>query len=83
MRTFYMPPFAAAVICSILVMGAIGFFVVCPVALINWTWNAFIAQHTVLPQIHCWQACLLYAASACIIYLSGIVQIEFKTEIPD
>lgn len=80
MRSFEMHPFSAAVIFALLFMGAIGAFVVTPIVLIAWTWNTVVTHYTILPQIHVWQACLLYSAVACFSYLMGWVRIEFKTE---
>lgn len=79
MRTFHVHPFGAAIILSVLMMGILGAFVVIPIACINWTWNSVSAYISVVPEINAWQAGLLYLAGACIIYLFGIVQIEFKT----
>lgn len=83
MRTFQMPPFAAAIIFSVLVMGAIGLFIVVPIVGIFLSWNLLIAHNLALPHIQLWQAGLLYIAMACIAYLSGWVQIEVKAELPD
>jgi hypothetical protein len=78
-----MHPVAAAIVFSMLLMGALGFFVVVPIVCIDWTWNAVVAHFSLLPRIQIWQAGLLYAAAACIAYLMGWVQIEFKQETLD
>jgi hypothetical protein len=83
MRSFLIHPFTAAIIFSLLIMGGLGAFIVVPIVCINWTWNTIVAPLTVLPHIHMWQACLLYTALACLTYLMGWVQIEFKTETVD
>lgn len=81
MRTFNVHPFAAAIVCSTLIMGAVGIFVLFPIICINWLWNA-VALHvsSTVPPIGIWQASLLYIAGALLLYISGIVQIEFKAE---
>lgn len=81
MRTFNIHPFAAAIICSTLLMGVMGVFIVFPIACIHWLWNA-VAVHVsaTLPPIAVWQASLLYVAGALLLYISGIIQIEFKAE---
>ncbi len=83
MRTFFIHPFIAAIVFSMLLVGAIGAFALIPIVCINWTWNVIVASHSALPMIGLWQAGLLYLASACILYLLGIVQIEFKAEMRD
>jgi len=83
MRDFSMHQLTAAIMFTVLLMGAIGFFIVFPVVCINWTWNTVVSHYTILPQIHLWQACLLYTAFACFLYLMGWVRIEFKTETID
>jgi len=83
MRIFHFHPLSAAIILSVLLMGALGAFVIVPIAFIHWTWNSVVAHFSSLPQINGWQAMLLYLALACLIYLCGFVQIEFKTETVD
>ena len=83
MRSFSMPPLTAAIVLSVLLTGAVGFFVVLPIICINWIWNAFVSHYTLLPGIEIWQACLLYVALACVAYLSGLLQIEFSAETLD
>jgi hypothetical protein len=80
MRTFFIHPLVAAIIFSVLLMGALGAFVLLPIFCINWLWNAVVSGWTLLPVIAPWQACLLYVAFACLIYIFGLVRIEFKTE---
>jgi len=80
MRTFFLHPLTAAIICTVLFMGVLGFLFFLPFGCIYLFWNNVIAQHTALPPIGFWQTSLLYAAFACIFYLSGIVRIEIKTE---
>ncbi|HEY9870052.1 MAG TPA: hypothetical protein V6D08_12875 [Candidatus Obscuribacterales bacterium] len=78
MKIFQVPPFTAAILLSALCMGMVGLFVVLPIACIQWTWNFFVAGYSVLPHINVWQAGLLYLAFATILYLSGVVQIDFE-----
>lgn len=80
MRSFHLNSFGAAVILSTLLMGVLGAFVLIPVACIQWTWNSVAAQALSLPLINPWQATLLYIAAGCLLYLSGLVQIEIKSE---
>lgn len=79
MRSFRINTFGAAVLLSTLLMGVLGAFVLIPVACIQWTWNSLATQLFSLPLISAWQASLLYIAAGCILYLSGIVQIEIKS----
>lgn len=74
------PSLGTAVIFTVLCMGAIGCFVVLPIACIQWSWNAVVTSFPVLPQINVWQASLLYLAVATLLYLSGLVRIEFNAE---
>jgi hypothetical protein len=78
-----MNPLAAAIFLSALAMGILGLFVVFPIVFIGWSWNTVVTHFTVLPHIRIWQASLLYAAVACVSYLMGWVQIDFKTETVD
>lgn len=80
MRSFHLNSFSAAIILSTLIMGVFGAFVLIPVACIQWMWNAIAPQLFALPNISPWQASLLYLASACLVYLSGLVQVEIKSE---
>lgn len=60
-------------------MGALGAFVVAPIACIEFTWN-FAAHHlSYIPAIDPWQALLVYLAFASIVYMLGWVRIEIKT----
>lgn len=83
MRTFHVHPLAAAIIFSVLLMGALGAFVLLPIICINWVWNEFLAGHTALPPIGLWQAGLLYVACACLFYILGLVRVEFRAETLD
>ena len=83
MRTFYIHPLFAAIIFSVLVMGALGAFIVFPIVCINWIWNVVVVNWTALPTICLWQSGLLYLAVACVVYLTGLVRIEFKAETVD
>ncbi len=83
MRTFFIHPIVAAIIFTILVMGALGGFVVWPIFCINWIWNVIVVNWTALPSISLWQSTLLYVAFGCIVYLSGLVRVEFKAESVD
>ena len=80
MHSFHVNSFGAAVLLSTLIMGMLGAFVLIPVACIQWTWNALATHFASLPAISAWQALLLYMAGCCILYLSGLVAIEIKTE---
>ena len=83
MRTDFIHPLAFAIIFSVLLMGVLGAFIIVPIVCINWTWNSLIAHFIALPQIGLPQAGLLYLAGACILYLFGLIDIEFKTETAD
>jgi hypothetical protein len=74
------PPFGAAVIFTVLFMGVLGVFVLLPIACIQWTWNSVMTSGNYLPLINVWQATLLYLALATLLYLSGMVRIEFEAE---
>ncbi len=80
MKTFHFNPFGAAAIFTVLAMGVIGAVFVLPIAGIQWTWNHFVPNYSVLPPINVWQAILLYFAVATVLFLSGIVQVEFDAE---
>ncbi len=80
MRAFNLDPLTAVVVVSLLLVGGLGLFVGLPLMSISWVWNACVAENLGMPTIGLWQAGLLYAALACIIYLSGIVHLEIKTE---
>jgi hypothetical protein len=83
MQSFHVNSFGAAVILSTLLMGALGAFVLVPIACIQWTWNALAPSLFQLPIINVWQAILLYLAGASVLFLSGLVQIEIKSETLD
>ncbi len=80
MYSFHLNSFGAAVLLSALLMGALGVFVIAPIACIEFGWN-FLAKHLVfsMPLISPWQALLVYLAFAATIYLMGWVRIEIKT----
>ncbi len=73
-----MPAVAIAVVFTVLCMGALGCFVILPIACIQLTWNSVMTSVRFLPLINAWQATLLYLAVATMLYLSGIVPIEFE-----
>jgi hypothetical protein len=75
-----LPAFATAVLFTALCMGALGMFVLLPIACIQWTWNSAMGSFRVLPVINGWQATLLYLAMATTLFLTGVVRIEFETE---
>jgi hypothetical protein len=83
MQSFHVNSFGAAVILSTLLMGALGAFVLIPIACIQWTWNALAPYLFSLPIINIWQAILLYLAGAALLFLSGLIQIEIKSETLD
>jgi hypothetical protein len=74
------PAVAAAIIVTVLCMGGLGMFILLPIACIQWTWNSVMSSFRFLPLINAWQASLLYLAMAIMLYLSGLVRIEFETE---
>ena len=80
MRAFKLDPITAVIFVSLLLLAALAFLVCLPILGISWAWNSWVAAALDVPIIGFWQAGLLYAALACIIYLSGIVHIEVKTE---
>ncbi|MBY0358085.1 MAG: hypothetical protein K2W82_08800 [Candidatus Obscuribacterales bacterium] len=79
MRTFQFQTLGAAILFTVLGMGIIGVLVVLPVTFIQWSWNYFVPPFSVLPPINIWQAMLLYAAAAAMLYISGIVRVEIET----
>lgn len=79
MKIYQVPPIVAAIFFSALSMGAVGVFVVIPIAFIQWTWNCVVVGISSAPHISVWQALLLYLAGATVLYLSGIVQIKIET----
>ncbi len=83
MRAFKLDPLSAIVLVSLLLTGGLLLFVGLPVLGISWVWNSLLVGLLDMPTIALWQAGLLYAALACIIYLSGIVHIEFKAGTSD
>jgi len=72
--------FGAAIFMTLLCMGAVGILVVIPIACIQLAWNSLMTSSGLLPAINSGQATLLYLAVALLVYLSGIVSIEFKSE---
>ncbi len=80
MQGFHINSFSAAVLLSVLFMGVFGAFVLIPIALIEWTWNVLMTKFFLAPAINAWQSILLYLAGSTILYLSGLIQIEIKTE---
>ncbi len=79
MKIYHVNTLGAAIILSLLLMGGLGLFVLVPIVFIQWLWNVTIANLTLLPQINLWQSSLLYLSGATIIYLSGLVRIDFET----
>lgn len=77
---FKTPIVEAAIIFTILCMGVVGMFVLVPIAAIQLTWNSVMSSLRFLPLINVWQATLLYFAVGALIYLSGLVHIEFEPE---
>jgi hypothetical protein len=78
--SFQINSFGAAVVLSTLLMGALGVFVIAPIACIEFSWN-FMAKHLLfyIPLINPWQALLVYLAFASIVYLLGWIRIEIQT----
>lgn len=79
---FQIPAYSAAIFMTGISMGLLGLCVLLPIACIQWTWNMVMSTYGFLPLINVWQATLLYMASATLLFLSGIVSIEFEPEIP-
>ena len=77
---FPMPTYSAAIFMTGISMGALGLCVVLPIACIQWTWNMVMSTYGFLPHINAWQAALLYVAAATMLFVSGIVTIEFEPE---
>jgi hypothetical protein len=77
--SFQINSFGAAILLSSLLMGALGVFVVAPVACIECAWNYSAKYLSYMPLINPWQALLVYMAFACIVYLLGWIRIEIKT----
>lgn len=74
------PPIGAAVVLTVLCMGVVGMFVLVPIACIQWMWNSIMNSWRFLPLINVWQAALLYVMLATILYLTGLVRVEFEAE---
>lgn len=83
MRTYNLDPFSASILFLLLTIAVLVCVVWAPLIGISWLWNVCVAGIFDFPHIGLWQAGLLYVALACMIYLSGIVQIEVKTETID
>lgn len=79
MKFFQIQPLGLAILMTVLAMGAFGLAVVLPVAFIQWTWNAFVPVHSVLPAIGVWQAVLLYLAATTMLFISGIIRVEVES----
>jgi hypothetical protein len=77
------PTIGAAVIVTVLCMGLLGLLVVFPIACIQLTWNSLNNLLNFLPLINVWQASLLYLAGATLVYLTGLVRIEFDPDYLD
>ncbi len=78
MKIYQAHALGAAIIFSILCMGLVGLFVMLPVFFIQWWWNAIAPSFAALPPISPWQASLLYADLVTVLYLAGLLQIEFE-----
>ena len=74
------PTFGAAVVLTLLCMGGLGLLVLWPIACIQWTWNSVMMSWRFLPLINVWQAALLYMASVALLYITGMVRIEFEPD---
>ncbi|MCA9815201.1 MAG: hypothetical protein R3C24_03775 [Cyanobacteriota/Melainabacteria group bacterium] len=51
-----------------------------PTAFLEWSWNLFASATELVPQIGTGQAFLLYLALGLLLYILGLVKIEFKVE---
>jgi hypothetical protein len=80
MRTFSLHPVVLIALIALLVVSGFLLFVVAPVVLLNWFWNAAIAGLSGLPVIGIFQAGLLYVALICVLYISDLVRVEIKAE---
>lgn len=80
MRTFSLHPIVLIALLVLLFACFLLFAVAAPIALINWFWNAAIAELSGLPVIGIFQAALLYVALICVLYISDLVHVEFKAE---
>ena len=62
------------------VLGLLSLIVVLPTLAIQSLWNLFASFNfaSFVPAINFWQAILLYFACLLMIYISGLVKIEFK-----
>lgn len=83
MRSFELAPIVMMIILTVVLLGAIGLFVLVPVALIEWGWNVFAKSAHFVPEISSWQAMLLYIALALVLYISGLVRIEVRIDTKD
>jgi hypothetical protein len=80
MRSYNLDPFSASILICLVALAALACFVWAPLMGISWVWNVCVAGTFNFPHIGLWQSALLYVALVCIIYLSGIIQIEVKSE---
>ncbi|MEZ4488582.1 MAG: hypothetical protein R3F51_13420 [Cyanobacteriota/Melainabacteria group bacterium] len=51
-----------------------------PTTFLEWSWNLFASATELVPQIGTGQAFLLYLALGLLLYILGLVKIEFKVE---
>lgn len=61
-------------------LGLLSLMVILPTLAIQSLWNLFASFNfaSFVPAINFWQAILLYLACLLMIYISGLVKIEFK-----
>ena len=80
MRIYNLDPFSASILLLLAALAVGTLLVWFPLMGISWLWNVCVSGIFDFPHIGLWQSGLLYVALVCIIYLSGIIQIEVKTE---
>ncbi len=80
MRSFEFAPLVLIILLTVVLMGALGLFVFVPIGLIEWGWNLLARSSQIVPPISAWQAFLLYIACGLMLYVLGLVKIEFRVE---
>lgn len=80
MRSFEFAPLVLIILLTIVLMVAFGLFVFVPIGFIEWSWNLLARSSQLLPTISAWQAFLLYLAFGLMLYILGLVKIEFRVE---
>ena len=73
-------PILLIILFGVVLTALLGLFVVMPTAFLEWSWNLFASATELVPQIGTGQAFLLYLALGLLLYILGLVKIEFKVE---